>query len=281
MSDNLVDFSPRRVLGTLGAYWKVIGVCALVGGLLAGGKMVLDGPTYTAESQVVIGQPITLQSLTSPTGAAVDQERLVDMTTKQLESDTFARTVEKQLGLTEDDYEVDVLSATTTNVIGIKATANDAERASAVANTWATAYIRDVAATNRAKINRARTELRRDIQNISAQLAELEAAQTGAASALASAPQRNALIQQRLEVQSGLTQVKLAGSVDLAGGARLIERSTEGESSVFDVVAKLLLGGLLGGLVGLALSALSLWRNRPEDEEPEEASYPSAVRASA
>jgi uncharacterized protein involved in exopolysaccharide biosynthesis len=280
MSDNLVDFSPRRVLGTLGAYWKVIGVCALVGALLAGGKMLLDGPTYTAESQVLIGQPITLQSLTSPTGAAVDQERLVDMTTKQLESDTFARTVEKQLGLTEDDYEVDVLSATTTNVIGIKATANDAQRAGAVANTWATAYIRDVATTNRAKINRARTELRRDIQKISAQLAELEAAQTGAASALASAPQRNALIQQRLEVQSGLTQVKLAGSVDLAGGARLIERSTEGESSVFDVVARLLLGGLLGGLIGLALSALSLWRNRPEDEEPE-ASYPSAVRASA
>ncbi len=281
MSDNLVDFSPRRVLGTLGAYWKVIFACALVGVLLAGGKMVLDGPTYTAESQVVIGQPITLQSLTSPSGAAVDQERLVDMTTKQLESDSFARTVEKQLGLTEDDYEVDVLSATTTNVIGIKATANDAERAGAVANTWATAYIRDVATSNRTKINRARTELRRDIQNISAQLAELEAAQTGAASALASAPQRNALIQQRLEVQSGLTQVKLAGSVDLAGGARMIERSTGGESSVFDVVAKLLLGGLLGGLVGLALSALSLWRNRDEDVEPEEASYPSAVRASA
>ena len=252
VSDRYVDFGPAGVLERLGRHWRVIVVLALVGLVLAGGRLLMSGVPHTAESQVLIGQPVTVQSLTSPTGGGVDQARLVDLTKRVIDSRALAEQVEADLGIDRGDYSLAVISASATNVIGIRVAAPDGERAQQVANAFAKGYIASVRAENSGRVKRAEKHIAAEVDAVDAQLALLAGGGTEVAA------QRTALLQQRVMLQSKLSQATLAQAVDPAGGARVVESASEGEASAFTVGATLALGALFGALVGVGVAAVRM-----------------------
>ena len=274
MTEKFVDLQPRQLLGKLAVNWRVVAACVAIGIALAAVRLVLGGVSYSATSQVLVGQPLTLASLTSTSaGGGVDQARLVDLVKRLIESDTTAAKVEKRLDVSSDDYELSVAAATTTNVMGLTATASDPEVAQKVANGFATFYLKDIRSDNAAKVRRASAGIRAEIDALDSQLI-----------ALGSSPvvnnQRALLTGQKLQLENRLTQVKLAGKFDPAGGARLVQVAERGESSMFGIVASLILGGLFGALLSLVVIAVREFRAGPAadsayadeyDEEPETA----------
>lgn len=259
MNDSYVDFDTRSMIGRAAAHWRVIAACVLGGLLLGLVSILITGRSYTSQVQLLIGQPITLASLTAANGGAVDQARLVDYTKRLIESDTVGSAVQKKLDITEDDYDVQVISATTTNVMGIQVTADDAKKSKEIANTYASTYIDQVRKQNQGRIDRATKEINADVKSVDQQLNAInarvgKAGNTALANALAS-PQRTALLQERLQLQDQLSRVRVAGAVDPDGGAQIIQSADEGSGSLFGIIARLILGALFGLLVGLAVAA--------------------------
>ncbi len=273
MDSKYVDVSSGGLLRSLRDHWRLVVVCALVGLALAGGRVLTQGSSYSAESQILVGQPLTLQTLTSGTPSNVDQTRLVDYTQRVLASDTISDRVDKRLELDSGDYTLDVLSANATSVILLRITADDADRAQAVANAFAKTYVAWVASENAAKVDRAVQHLRGDIKTASDQLLKLDQrvanADVPAATAAALAPQRTALVQQQVMLQTRLSQAQLAGAIDPAGGAQVVEQASKGKVSTFATTGQLVLGLLFGVLVGIGLAALR--RPQPKQADGDEA----------
>ena len=278
MSEGYVDFQPGRMLGRVAAHWRLVAVCVAVGLALAAVRLLMGGVTYTAQSQILVGQPLTFASLTSTSGnAGVDQARLVDLVKRLIESETTAAKIEKKLQITEDDYDLSVVSASTTNVMGLTATSSDPETAKNVANGFASFYLDEIKNDNSSKVRRAAAGITAEIEAVEREIAELDATlRSGAVPAagmqLANS-QRTALIGQKLQLQNRQTQVKLAGRVDPSGGARMVQVAENGETSTFAVVAPLVLGALFGLLISLALVAVQEARGRRRSEDTDEELY--------
>lgn len=264
MNGKYVDFSSGRMLRGLGRQWRVIVVCALLGLALAGGRVLMQGTSYSAQSQVLVGQPMTLQSLTTTTPANVDQTRLVDYTQRVLAGDNIANTVEKELEVDGDDYTLDVLSANATSVIALRVTADDPERARDIANAFARTYVAWVAANNTGKVDRAVQHLRKDIKAVAKDLLRLDQQVANAANpgttATVLSPQRTVLVQQQVALENRLSQAQLAGAVDPSGGGQVVDKASAGQVSKLAAGGPLVLGLLFGLLVGLGIAAI---RTRP------------------
>ncbi|WP_121251072.1 hypothetical protein [Nocardioides ferulae] len=281
MNHGYVELSSGRLMQGLRDHKRLLAVCVLLGVALAGVRLLLGGTSYAAQSQVLVGQPLTLTTLTTTAATGVDQTRLVDYTQRRLASDKLAARVEKRLDVDGDDYTLDIISANATNVIGLQVTSDDPERAQTIANGFARAYVASVVAENTRKVDRAVEQLQSDIKTVDAQLTGLQQ-QAGPAGAVVAASQRAALVQQRVTLANRLSQARLAGAVDPAGGAQVVEQAAAGETSRLALVAPLVLGGLFGFLVGLGLVALRQWRTArsPQPATEGRASEVSGARLS-
>jgi uncharacterized protein involved in exopolysaccharide biosynthesis len=255
-----VDMSSGGVMRGLRGHWRLLVVCALVGLALAGGRVLMQGTSYSAQSQVLVGQPLTLQSLTGTTAPNIDQARLVDFTQRLIQSDTLAKKVEKQLDVESGDYTLDVLSANATSMIGLRVTSADPEQARDIANGFAQAYVAWVTAENQGRVDKAVKHLRADIKGVAAQLLKLDQQVANAPSpgttAAALAPQRTVLVQQQVALETRLSQAQLVAAVDPAGGGQVVEKAVAGEVSTFAAAGPLAIGALFGLLVGAGIAAL-------------------------
>jgi uncharacterized protein involved in exopolysaccharide biosynthesis len=255
-----VDMSSGGVMRGLRGHWRLLLVCALVGLALAGGRVLMQGTSYSAQSQVLVGQPLTLQSLTSTSAPNIDQARLVDFTQRLIQSDTLANKVEKQLDVESGDYTLDVLSANATSMIGLRVTAADPEQARDISNAFAQSYVAWVSADNQGRVDKAVKHLRQDIKGVAAQLLKLDQQVANAPSpgvtAAALAPQRTVLVQQQVALETRLSQAQLVGAVDPAGGGQVVEKAVAGEVSTFAAAGPLMIGALFGLLVGAGVAAL-------------------------
>lgn len=264
MSDDYVDFSARRVTGPVGRHKMLVTLAFLVGAGVASGLLMVRGVEYTAESQVSVGQPVTLQSLTSSFGSSVDQSRLVDLQQRVIESDSFAADVDDKLPEGHDSYSVSVTGVTAVNVIGIKVTSIAADLAATVANEFADHYVSTVTKDNQAKINRAKQSITAQIEPIDAQLVKLARRLDRKPDERAVIePQRTALLDQKLALESRQSQIDLAENVDPSGGATVISSASTGTASLGSTVISVAIGGFLGLLIGLGLVALLEMRRRP------------------
>jgi uncharacterized protein involved in exopolysaccharide biosynthesis len=257
---NYVDMSSGGVMRGLRGHWRLLLVCALVGLALAGGRLLMQGTSYSAQSQVLVGQPLTLASLTSASASNIDQARLVDFTQRLIKSETLAGPVEKQLDVDKGDYTLDVLSANATSMIGLRVTAADPDQARDIANAYAQGYVAWVTTENQARVDKAVKHLRKDIKGVAGKLEKLDqqvadAPQPGAA-AVALAPQRTVLVQQQVALETRLSQAQLVGAVDAAGGGQVVERAVSGEVSTFAAAGPLVIGALFGLLIGAGIAAL-------------------------
>lgn len=257
---NYVDMSSGGVMRGLRGHWRLLLVCALVGLALAGGRLLMQGTSYSAQSQVLVGQPLTLASLTSTSAPNIDQARLVDFTQRLIQSETLASRVEKQLDVDKSDYTLDVLSANATSMIGLRVTASDPDRARDIANAYADGYVAWVTSQNRDRVDKAVKHLRKDIKGVAGQLQKLDQqvanAPQPAAAAVALAPQRTVLVQQQVALEGRLSQAELLGAVDPAGGGQVVEQAVAGEVSTFAAAGPLAIGALFGLLVGAGIAAL-------------------------
>lgn len=281
---NYVDMSSGGLLRGLRGHWRLLLVCALVGLALAGGRLLVQGTSYSAQSQVLVGQPLTLASLTSDSSPNIDQTRLVDFTQRFIRSETLAAKVDKRLDVDEGDYTLDVLSANATSMIGIRVTAADPDEARDIANAYAQGYVGWVTSENQKKVDKAVKHLQKDIKAVSGKLAKLDQQVANApqpsAAAVALAPQRTVLVQQQVALESSLSQARLVGAVEPAGGGQVVEKAVAGEVSTFAAVGPLVIGALFGLLVGAGIVALresreraagpatSRGAERPVEEEP-------------
>ncbi len=255
-----VEMSSGGVMQRVRGHWRLLLVCALVGVALAGGRLFLQGTSYSAQSQVLVGQPLSVQALTTTTSPNIDQARLVDFSQRLIQSDTLATRVEKQLDVEGGDYTLDVLSANATSMIGLRVTADDPDLARDLANGYAQGYVAWVTGENQSKVDKAVKHLRRDIKGVAAQLLKLDQqvanAPSPGATAAALAPQRTVLVQQQVALETRLSQAELVGAVDPAGGGQVVEKAVAGEVSTFAAVGPLVIGALFGLLVGAGLAAL-------------------------
>ena len=257
MSDGYVEFSSHGLLQMVRRHLGLVVVCVLLGLALAGVRLYLGGLSYTATSQVLVGQPLTLQALATQTPVNIDQNRLIDATKRTLESDAMKASVERMKGVGKDgDFTVAVATGSSTSVMGIEVTADDGDRATKVANAYAEAYIAMTRRQNLAKVHRATHLLQSEAAGVTKQLG----------SATTGTPQRSALVQQQLAIENRLSQVRLAGAVDPAGGARVIQRADAGNLSTISAAAPLVLGALFGLLVGLGIAAARELAERRETE---------------
>lgn len=284
-----VDMSSGGVMRRLSGHWRLLLVCALVGLALAGGRLFLQGTSYSAQSQVLVGQPLSVQALTTASAPNIDQARLVDFTQRLIQSETLAARVEKQLDVDGGDYTLDVLSANATSMIGLRVTADDPDRARDIANAYAQGYVAWVTGENQTKVNKAVKHLRRDIKGVAAQLLKLDQqvanAPSPGATATALAPQRTVLVQQQVALEARLSQAELVGAVDPAGGGQVVEKAVAGEVSTFAAVGPLVIGALFGLLVGAGIAALREARTgQPVDRAAQPAdrsAEPPAARRTA
>ncbi len=249
MDDDQVEFGPSGVAARLAARWRVLVVFALLGAVIAGGRLLMGGVDHTATSQVLIGQPLTLQALTSANAGGVDQARLVDYSRRVIEGGAVSPRVHKRLGIDPDDYALSVIAASATNVIGIRATTDDPQQAQEIANAYAKSYIAWISASNTDRAARAVEQLEGEIAAIDRDLAALNRRPEMVA-------QRAALVQQRTALDARRSQAALVGAVDPAGGAEVVQPAREASSSIVGIVGPLILGALFGALVGAGVAAV-------------------------
>ena len=257
---NYVDMSSGGVMRGLRGHWRLLLVCALIGLALAGGRLLMQGTSYSAQSQVLVGQPLTLASLTSASTPNIDQARLVDFTQRLIQSETLSARVEKQLDVDKGDYTLDVLSANATSMIGLRVTSDDPDQARDIANAYAQGYVAWVTSENQKKVDKAVKHLQKDIKGVAGKLSKLDQqvanAPQPAAAAVALAPQRTVLVQQQVALESRLSQAQLLGAVEPSGGGQVVEKAVAGEVSTFAAAGPLVIGALFGLLVGAGIAAL-------------------------
>lgn len=266
MAEPQVDFTLSRVTHLVVEHKNIVATCALLGVLLGGAFVLFRGIPYRAESQVVVGQPVTFQSLLSASPPSVDQSRLVDLQRRVLDSETMADLVDSQVVDGHADYSVEVSGVNTSNVITIAVTSSDRRLATDVASTYATTYVKQVEAGNLEKIDRAAAGLENRLAVLQSEIEELTRAFTEARDKPSERQvlesQRAGLLQQVLSTQARLDQVNLARSVDPTGGAAVIENATEAEASVVDILLPAVVATLLGLVIGLGVAAARDLRSR-------------------
>ena len=216
-----------------------VGVCIAAGLLLGAVRVLLGGVPASAHSEVLIGQPLTVQSLVATNPGTVDQTRLVDAQSRILGSDEMARAVARQLPKGSADFDASISTSNNSNVLGITVTSSDAGVAKAAANQYARSYVQMVERSNLAVVDGASSRLHRQLASLSGQDVSVQA--------------------QRLALQNRLSQVELARAVDPAGGARVVDRATDASRSTFLEAATVLLGGLLGFGIALLVLTIDRW----------------------
>jgi Mrp family chromosome partitioning ATPase/capsular polysaccharide biosynthesis protein len=259
MNDDSVQYDQRRLMRLVSRHVSLLALCVLVGLAVALARLVLQGPTYSASSEILVGAPVTLTSLTTNSDTNRDQARLVDSQLRRMESDRVGTAVEQKLPAKHARYGASFASGSTTNVVTVTVKSPNKGLARDVANAYGVAYVEQLQADNDAVIAATEKQLGASIAAINEQLTKLEKTLSSADSdSLARVqaivtPTRSALLDQRTALQKQLDQVALQKSVASSGGARVIQAAGNGTTSMLAIASPVVLGALLGLLVGLAL----------------------------
>ncbi len=262
-SQDEVQYDQRRLLRLAMRHWPLLAVCVLLGLALGATRLVVGGVPYSATSEVIAGQPITIASLTSTTSQTTSQVRNVDAQLRTLQSDTVASIVDEKLPAGHAPYDVSFRSGTDTDAMTITVTSTDGTVARDAANEFAGAYVAVVTRGNQDVIDATEKQLNANIASIGEQLSKLQAQLAAATEdSLPSVreivqPQQNSLLDQRNALSKQLDQVALAKAVGASGNARVIQEATSASQTLMSIVSPLVLGGVLGLLLGLALV---VWR---------------------
>lgn len=260
MDDSGVSFDQRRLMRLVGRHWWVVALCAVLGAGIGLARVMTGGVGYTADAQVLVGDSMTVQSLSGTNPQTRDQTRLVDTELRRMQSDRIVNAVESSLPQGHASYTVRFVTGTTaTNVVTVSVTSTDENVAQSVANGIADGYVKALAENNTAVIAATENQLNGAIKSLNDQLAQLEAALSSASdSGLARVqaivgPSRSSLLDQRAALQQQLEQVTLVKSVGAAGGAQIIEAADDPEVSLVGVAMPVAIGLILGLIIGLGI----------------------------
>jgi capsular exopolysaccharide synthesis family protein len=193
-------------------------------------------PMYRASSDILVART-QAETLFDPLrGTYVDPSRLLANQARIIQSEDVAARARQRLGYTA---EVDVAIAATEDVITITAVDTDPERVAATVNAFAQGYLdyRRQSATGENQV--AQDEVRRQLQEIAAQMGSLPA----------DSAQRQSLAAQQGTLQAQLVQLQAAANVN-RGGAEVLRRPVVPKSAFSP---KPVQSGLLGLGVGLLL----------------------------
>ena len=190
----------------------MIAVCTLLVLGVSLALSLLKSPVYAAEAQLLL-QPRSTDSLFGPTTAepSRDRDRTVRNEILLIESEPVRADVRRQLGTAPD---VAVRARDATDMIVIRAESTDAERAAAVANAYANAYLSF-------RRSQAVDELQQAAREIQTKLSELQ----GQIDALPAGAQKEALVTQQGLLRQKLDQVQVDAALR-SGGAQLVSRAS-------------------------------------------------------
>ena len=218
----------RRRKGTV-----ILTVMVLLAAALA--LSFLQTPVYEGKAEVVLQARQTDTLFDPNTGQPVDRARTVQTEIKILKGQTVRDAVRKKIGAAPP---VSASPAGDTDVIEVRAQSTDANRAAAVANAYAEAYI-DFRRTQ------AVDDLMSAAQQIQGKVADLQKQ----IDALPSGAQKDALISQQALFKQKLDQLQVDAAVK-TGGAQLVTRATVPSKPVKPTTVR---NAVLAVVVGLFL----------------------------
>ena len=241
------------VLDVAGRYWRWLVLAGLLGALAAVGLTMLQPRTYHATANLFLATPDAENAFTEE-----DPDRRVRNQVERIRSREVAERAAATLGggvtaesvtdATEVEAEIE------NDLISVTATAAGAERAAAIANALADAYVDSVEEQVQATTDQALKELEDNAVELRSRLRSVE-------ERLADAPEDSALLAQRDAVAGQLATLsgradQIAVDASLYGsGVAMVEPAVEpaapdGRNLVRNGVAGLLLGLALGTAIG-------------------------------
>jgi polysaccharide biosynthesis transport protein len=235
--------------------WIIMAATVLVAATALGVSLI-QTPVYEGRAELLL-QARSSETLFNPnTGARVDPARALDTEIQVLKSRPVRDLVEDRIG---NAPEVTASGVGQTDVFVVKAESTDPERAAAIANAYADAYI-DFRRTQQVNdLLQAAAQIQQKIDQLQGQIEALETTDTtlrpGASAATdQNIAQRNSLLQQQAVFLQKLDQLQVDAALK-SGGAQLVTpaiapidpiRPTPERNTVLGLVVGLMLG------VGLA-----------------------------
>ncbi|HVV36717.1 MAG TPA: polysaccharide biosynthesis tyrosine autokinase [Acidimicrobiales bacterium] len=232
--------------------WTIV-IAVAATAAVALGLSLVQTKVYTAEARVVLQQDPADTVFNPNTGQRNDPERVVDTEIQIIESRPVQDMVEKKLG---DVPKVSASSVGQTDVISVQVTDKDPKRAADVANQYAQQYVtyKQQRAVN--SLLEAAKEITSQIDQLQAQVNDLDSHIANTPSASDLKAQRDSLIQQIGTFRQQLDEVQVQSRLK-EGGAQVVT-SAEPPTSPSSPRPKrnTLLGIFLGLMLGVALAFL-------------------------
>ena len=219
----------------------------------------LQEPIYQATARLLLQARASESPFDPTSGQRVDPDRALATEIEVLRSQLVQEEVQRQLGSAP---KVSAAALGRTDVVVVRAQSTDPERAAAVANAYATAYINvkrkqsvDGLLTAGKEIQDKVTNLQKQIDDLDAQVAAAAAANQGAVRDSLSG-QRTALVEQQAVFKQTLD--KLTVDANLAtGGAQMVGAAVVPTAPIKPTPKRnAILAGVVGLLLGTGLAFL-------------------------
>lgn len=242
------------------------------------GVSLMETPVYRATSQVLL-QARSSEELFAPQGVVAAPR--VETEIEVMKSGSVREAVAEELGFLP---AVEILPVGDTQVLTISAESTAPAQAALIANRYAEIYIETRRQQLVEDLLNASQEVQLRVDDIAAQIAQLEQgladldAQIAAAEASADrirlqadqaqleddiAPQRSSLEARRTSYAEQLDRLQLASNLTQTGGAQLVSRATEPSTPVRPTPVR---NGMLAAVVGLMLGVgLAFLREHLDD----------------
>ena len=234
----------------------VLTVVVLMGVVLA--YSLLQTPKYTATAKVLLqssGAPPQLNSSVTTVLQPSDIQTQIDVMT----SPPVQAAVRQQVGSAPS---VSATAEGQKDIIDVAATSPDRQQAASIANAYANAYVdfRRTQAVNSLlsaaqQIQAKVSSLDQQIAALNAQVAHAPSSQQGAINQTV-IPQRNALSDQESAFKTQLAQLQVNSAVETGAAQVIAPAAVPSSPSSPLIVRNVLLAGLLGIILGIALAFL-------------------------
>jgi Mrp family chromosome partitioning ATPase len=283
VDDGSVGVDQRRFTRLLSRHRLLIAVC-LVLGLIAGlGLALSSGKTFVATSELRVDNPLTLSDVLATSSSNRTTVTVPDQISV-LKSDAVKARADQALnGRTK--YSTSFAPEANGDVVSVSATASNKALAHDAAAAYTNAYLDILAARNRPLFDDAVKQLTSSITDANNQVAILNQTLASATSSSTLdavraqvSTNQTQLLQRRTDLQRQLDQVQLSRSVSPSGDAAIVSEPSTVSSS--GPIKTMLIGGVLGLLIGLALAGFQEGRSGriADASDVQEAGIPVVAR---